>query len=90
MGRVTLRLGLSLHPFWSGYELKMHKATSTGQLGTILTFYEITEPTIPSELSGLPISLLKRAIDVLGKTGRAQLIAVSDGEGVRFLSRVSR
>jgi hypothetical protein len=62
------------------------KATATGQLNTILTFYEITEPQLPSELSGLPVPLLKKAIGVLGKTGRAQTIAVSDGEGVRFLA----
>jgi ESCRT-II complex subunit VPS25 len=65
------------------------KATSTGQLNTILTFYEITEPQIPSQVSGLPIPLLKKAIGVLGKSGRAQVIAVSDGEGVRFLAGIN-
>ncbi|KAF9643746.1 ESCRT-II complex vps25 subunit [Thelephora ganbajun] len=60
-------------------------ASSTGQLNTIMTFYEIVEPPIPSELSSLPISLLKKVIVILTKTARAQVIAVADGEGVRFL-----
>lgn len=36
-------------------------ATATGQLNTILTFYEISDPPIPSPLSGIPIPLLRRA-----------------------------
>ncbi|KAF7331656.1 hypothetical protein MKEN_00045300 [Mycena kentingensis (nom. inval.)] len=59
-------------------------AISTGQLNTILTFYEITDPPVPSPLSNIHPSLLRKAIGLLAKTGRAQLIAVSDGEGVRF------
>ena len=54
-----------------------------------MTFYEIVEPPIPSELSNLPISLLKKAIAILAKTARAQIIAVTDGEGVRFLAGTS-
>ena len=54
-----------------------------------MTFYEIVEPPIPSELSDLPIPILKKAIGILAKTGRAQIIAVADGEGVRFLVGVS-
>jgi len=65
------------------------QASSTGQLNTIMTFYEIVEPPIPSELSNLPIPLLKRAIGILSKTARAQIIAVADGEGVRFLPGTS-
>jgi ESCRT-II complex subunit VPS25 len=65
------------------------QASSTGQLNTILTFYEIVEPPIPSELSNLPVSLLKKAIAILAKTARAQIIAVADGEGVRFLAGTS-
>ncbi|KAI0072294.1 ESCRT-II complex vps25 subunit [Panus rudis PR-1116 ss-1] len=60
-------------------------ASTTGQLNTILTFYEIIEPSVPSPLAGIPISILRKAINILGKTGRAQIIAVADGEGVRFL-----
>ena len=55
-----------------------------------MTFYEIVEPPIPSELSNLPISLLKKAIAILAKTARAQIITVTDGEGVRFLPVTSR
>ncbi|KAL5531604.1 hypothetical protein ACEPAG_4481 [Sanghuangporus baumii] len=59
-------------------------ATTTGQLNTILTFYEISDPPVPSALSGVPDVLLRRAVASLARTGRAQLIAVSDGEGVRL------
>ncbi|KAF9233463.1 ESCRT-II complex subunit-domain-containing protein [Melanogaster broomeanus] len=61
-------------------------ATTSGQLNTILTFYEITNPPIPSPLSGLPISLLRRAITILTRSGRAQIIGVADGEGVRLFA----
>jgi len=61
-------------------------ADSTGQLNTILTFYDIIEPPVPSPLSGMPATLLRRAINILAKTGRSQMIAVADGEGVRFLA----
>jgi len=59
-------------------------ATSTAQLNIILTFYEITDPPVESPLTGIPIPLLRRAITILSKTGRAQIIGVADGEGVRF------
>ena len=62
------------------------KVTNTGQLNTILTFYEISDPPVPSALSGIPESLLRSAISVLTKSGRAQLISISDGDGVRFFS----
>jgi ESCRT-II complex subunit VPS25 len=62
------------------------KATASGQLNTILTFYEIMDPPIPSPLSGLPVSLLRRAINVLTRSGRAQIIGVADGEGVRLFA----
>ncbi|KAI0091587.1 ESCRT-II complex subunit-domain-containing protein [Irpex rosettiformis] len=61
-------------------------ADSTGQLNTILTFYDIVEPPVPSPLVGLPLTMLRKAIAILAKTSRAQTIAVADGEGVRFLS----
>ena len=51
-----------------------------------MTFYEIVEPPVPSPLEGLPLPILRRAITVLTKSNRAQIIAVPDGEGVRFLS----
>ena len=62
----------------------MAQATTTGQLNTILTFYEITDPPVPSALSNVPDVLLRRAIASLARTGRAQLITISDGEGVRL------
>jgi len=60
---------------------------STGQLNTILTFFDITDPPVESPLTNVPISLLRQAISILGKTGRSQMITIADGEGVRFLSR---
>ena len=63
------------------------QVTDTGQLKTILTFYEISDPPVPSELSGVPDSLLRNAIAILAKSGRAQLISISDGDGVRFFPR---
>ena len=50
-----------------------------------MTFYEIVEPPVPSALSDLPLGLLRAAITILTKTARAQIIAIPDGEGVRFL-----
>ncbi|KAF5362342.1 hypothetical protein D9756_002225 [Leucocoprinus leucothites] len=61
-------------------------AVDTGQLNTILTFYEITDPPIESALSGIPVILLKKAISILSKSGRAQIISIADGEGVRFFA----
>ncbi|TEB22013.1 ESCRT-II complex, vps25 subunit [Coprinellus micaceus] len=61
-------------------------ATSTGQMNTIMTYYEITEPAVPSPLSNIPIPLLRKAIAILAKTNRAQVIAIADGEGVRFFA----
>lgn len=51
-----------------------------------MTYYEITEPPVPSPLTNIPIPLLRKAIAVLGKTGRAQVISIADGEGVRFFA----
>ncbi|KAH7922619.1 ESCRT-II complex vps25 subunit [Leucogyrophana mollusca] len=61
-------------------------ATATGQLNTILTYYEITDPPVPSPLSNMPLPLLRRAINVLTRSGRAQIIGVADGEGVRLFA----
>ncbi|KAI9450082.1 ESCRT-II complex vps25 subunit [Russula earlei] len=65
-------------------------ATKTGQLNTILTFYEISDPPDPSALSGIPGALLRPAIAILAKSGRAQLISISDGDGVRFFPRSAK
>jgi ESCRT-II complex subunit VPS25 len=66
------------------------QATKTGQLNTILTFYEISNPPVPSALSGIPESLLRNAISILAKGSRAQLISISDGDGVRFFPRTAK
>ena len=55
-------------------------------MNSIMTFYDITDPPVQSPLSGIPVPLLRKAINILAKTGRAQMIGVADGEGVRFLS----
>ncbi|KZW00053.1 ESCRT-II complex, vps25 subunit [Exidia glandulosa HHB12029] len=61
-------------------------ASDTGQLNTILTFYEIQEPELKSELSGIPTPLLRRAIQALIKSSRAQLIDGTEGGGVRIFA----
>ena len=63
------------------------QASSTGQMNTILTFYEITEPPVESPLTNIPIPLLRKAITILTKSNRAQIIAIPDGEGVRFFTQ---
>ena len=63
---------------------------STGQINTILTFFEIINPPYDSALSGMPAPLLRKAVIYLSKSGRAQIIAVSDGEGVRFFNGTNR
>jgi len=65
-------------------------ANNTGQLNTILTFYDIIEPPVPSPLTGIPEVILRKAIGVLTKSGRAQIISVSDGEGVRILAGTTK
>ncbi|OAX40333.1 hypothetical protein K503DRAFT_791466 [Rhizopogon vinicolor AM-OR11-026] len=60
--------------------------TVTGQLNTILTFYEISDPLIPSPLSGILIPFLQRAIMTLTRSNRAQIIGVADSEDVRFFA----
>ena len=53
-------------------------------MNTIMTYYEITDPPVESPLTGIPIPLLRKAINILIRNNRAQTIAISDGEGVRF------
>ena len=80
-GCVVLRLGVCART-----DTARDKADSTGQLNTIMTFPDIVEPPVPSPLSGIPTTLLRKAISILAKTTRAQMISVADGEGVRFLA----
>ncbi|KIY71222.1 winged helix DNA-binding domain-containing protein [Cylindrobasidium torrendii FP15055 ss-10] len=65
-------------------------ATDTGHLNTILTFYEITDPPVDSPLTGIPVPLLRHAIQELAKTNLAQIISIADGEGVRFFAPSGR
>lgn len=60
--------------------------TSTGQLNTIMTFFEISSPPVESPLSGLPMALLRRVVTILGKSGRGQVIEGMEGGGVRFFA----
>jgi ESCRT-II complex subunit VPS25 len=52
-----------------------------------MTFYDITDPPVESALTDIPVSLLRKVIAILGKTGRSQMISITDGEGVRFLAK---
>ncbi|KAF6761853.1 ESCRT-II complex vps25 subunit [Ephemerocybe angulata] len=61
-------------------------ASTTGQMNTIMTFYEITDPPVNSPLTNIPLPLLRKAITILAKSNRAQIIAIADGEGVRFFT----
>ena len=86
MGGGSLRLGESSPLFVARWWTHCLQANTTGQLNVILTFYEIVEPPVSSPLSGIPLSILRKAVNVLVRTSRAQIIAVADGEGVRFLA----
>lgn len=56
---------------------------STGQLGTILTVYELTklEDTVSEDLRNLDYNLLVKVLDVLMKEGKAQILMAEDGSG---------
>ena len=63
------------------------QVVDSGQLNTIMTFYDITDPPVETALTNIPVPLLRKAIAILGKTNRSQMIAITDGEGVRFLAK---
>ncbi|KAG8917464.1 hypothetical protein FRC01_002223 [Tulasnella sp. 417] len=70
---------------------------STGQLNTILTYYEIQNPeTVEGPMSDMPLPLLLKAIQVLAKSGRAQQLegdaadGAEGGGGVRFFRAVAK
>ncbi|KAG8976100.1 hypothetical protein FRB90_009332, partial [Tulasnella sp. 427] len=57
--------------------------SSTGQFNTILTYYEIQNPeSVEGPMSGVPLPLLLKAIQVLSKSGRAQQIEGDVADGV--------
>lgn len=43
-----------------------------------------------SPLSGIEVIMLRKAIAILNRTGRAQVISVADGEGVKLLPRTGK
>ncbi|KKA29882.1 hypothetical protein TD95_003446 [Thielaviopsis punctulata] len=57
----------------------------TGQKGTVLTLYELTEgeKTLGTEFHGLDGDLLLKALNVLVKRGKAQIFG-QDSSGVKF------
>lgn len=58
----------------------------TGQKGTVLTLYEITESdaTRKEEFWGMDSELLGRVMGVCVKRGKAQVFGESGSEGVKF------
>ncbi|GAA5877022.1 hypothetical protein JCM8547_007494 [Rhodosporidiobolus lusitaniae] len=63
---------------------------STGQTNSIMTFYELTERgdlVHKTEFDKLPDPLLRKALDVLIKQGKAQVLKGlgEDGDGVKFV-----
>ncbi|KIK43451.1 hypothetical protein CY34DRAFT_81751 [Suillus luteus UH-Slu-Lm8-n1] len=59
---------------WASFEI----ATATGRPNTILTGYGISDPSIPSPFSGIPVPLLWRIITVRTRSNlnRAQITGV--------------
>jgi len=49
-----------------------------------MTFFEISSPPRETPLTGIPVTLLRKAVAILGKTGRGQIIEGVEGGGVRF------
>ncbi|OIW25288.1 ESCRT-II complex, vps25 subunit [Coniochaeta ligniaria NRRL 30616] len=58
----------------------------TGQKGTVLTLYELTEgdATRGAEFHGLDPDLLQKALGILVKRGKAQIFGQEDSQGVKF------
>lgn len=61
----------------------------TGQTGSIMTFYELTQGDMAhtTEFHELPEPILRKALDVLARQGKAQVFqgAGEDGDGVKFV-----
>ncbi|OAA59490.1 ESCRT-II complex, vps25 subunit [Cordyceps fumosorosea ARSEF 2679] len=58
----------------------------TGQRGSVLTVYEISEgdATRNTELHGIDSEVLRKALNVLVKRGKAQIFGQEDSLGVKF------
>lgn len=70
-------------------EMLIRQISDTGQTGSILTFYELTEGDLAetTEFRGLDSAIMRKALEGLVKRGKAQIIKgdESSGDGVRFL-----
>ncbi|KAL7007333.1 hypothetical protein EMMF5_003172 [Cystobasidiomycetes sp. EMM_F5] len=61
-----------------------HWVVESGQTNSIMTMYELQEPTPSKDFADLPPVLLKLALQTLVKQGKAQIFQASqagDGEG---------
>ena len=58
----------------------------TGHRNAVLTLFELTEgeATAGTELHGLDADVLRRALAVLGKRGKAQVFGQDGALGVKF------
>lgn len=58
----------------------------TGQKGTVLTLYELTqgEATEQQEFYGLDTEVLQKSLSTLVKKGKAQVFGTDDQQGVKF------
>lgn len=58
----------------------------TGQKGTVLTLYELTEgdATKGQEFHGMETEVLQKSLNVLVKRGKAQVFGGEDQQGVKF------
>lgn len=58
----------------------------TGQRGTVLTLYELTESdaTRREEFYGMDMELLQKSLQVCVKRGKAQIFGAEGSEGVKF------
>lgn len=63
--------------------------TSTGQTNSILTFFELTQGDMAhtTDFHELPEPILRKALDVLAKQGKAQVFqgVGEQGDGVKFV-----
>lgn len=69
--------------------MRLAQICSTGQNGSILTLYELTqgEASEGTLFQHLPDEMLRRALAVLSKNGKAAILEATGGEadGVKFL-----
>jgi ESCRT-II complex subunit VPS25 len=60
--------------------------SDTGQKGTVLTLYELVEgeATEKQDFHGMDMEVLRKALNTLVKTGKAQVFGTDDQQGVKF------